>query len=160
MLMEKVIFGAGCFWTVEVTFRRVRGVSEAICGYSGGHVKNPTYSDVCTGETGHAEVVQVEYDPSQVTYEALLDVFWNCHNPTTRNQQGPDVGTQYRSIIFFYTTEQEATAKSSKEKLQLSRRWREPIVTEILPAAEFYPAEEYHQKYLERRGLIEDGHTG
>ncbi len=160
MLMEKVIFGAGCFWTVEVTFRRVRGVSEAICGYSGGHVKNPTYSDVCTGETGHAEVVQVEYDPSQVTYEALLDVFWNCHNPTTRNQQGPDVGTQYRSIIFFYTTEQEATAKSSKEKLQLSRRWREPIVTEILPAAEFYPAEEYHQKYLERRDLIEDGHTG
>jgi len=160
MLMEKVIFGAGCFWTVEVTFRRVRGVSETICGYSGGHVKNPTYSDVCTGETGHAEVVQVEYDPSQVTYEALLDVFWNCHNPTTRNQQGPDVGTQYRSIIFFYTTEQEATAKSSKEKLQLSRRWREPIVTEILPAAEFYRAEGYHQKYLERRGLIEDRHTG
>jgi len=160
MLMEKVIFGAGCFWTVEVTFRRVRGVSEATCGYSGGHVKNPTYSDVCTGETGHAEVVQVEYDPSQVTYEALLDVFWNCHNPTTRNQQGPDVGTQYRSIIFFYTTEQEATAKSSKEKLQLSKRWREPIVTEILPAAEFYRAEGYHQKYLERRGLIEDRHTG
>lgn len=154
MPMEKVIFGAGCFWSVEATFRRVQGVSEVICGYSGGHVKNPTYNDVCTGETGHAEVVQVEYDPSQVTYEALLDMFWNCHNPTTRNQQGQDVGTQYRSIIFFNTTDQEATAKSSKKKLRLSRRWRESIVTEILPADEFYRAEEYHQKYLERRGLI------
>ena len=154
MLMEKIIFGAGCFWAVEVTFHRVRGVCETICGYSGGHFKNPTYSDVCTGETGHAEVVQVEYDPSQVTYEALLDVFWNCHNPTTRNQQGQDVGTQYRSIIFFNTTDQEATAKSSKKKLRLNRRWRESIVTEILPADEFYRAEEYHQKYLERRSLI------
>ena len=137
MPREKVIFGEGCFWAVEVAFCRVQGVSEAICGYSGGHIKNPAYSDVCTGETGHAEVVQVEYAPSQVTYEALLDVFWNCHNPTTRNQQGSDVGTQYRSVILFYTTEQEATAKSYKEKLQLSGLWHKPIATEIVTATEF-----------------------
>jgi peptide-methionine (S)-S-oxide reductase len=108
---------------------------------------------VCSGETGHAEVVQVEYDSSQVGYDKLLDAFWNCHNPTTRNRQGPDVGTQYRSAIFFYTPEQEIAAKASREKLQQSGRWREPIVTEILPAAEFYPAEEYHQHYLEKRGV-------
>lgn len=150
---EKVTFGAGCFWAVEAAFRKVRGVSEVICGYSGGHIKNPEYGDVCTGETGHAEVVQVVYDTSEVTFEALLDIFWNCHNPTTRNRQGPDIGTQYRSVIFFYTSTQEAMAKSSKEKLQLSEPWREPIVTEVLPATEFYRAEEYHQKYFEKHGL-------
>jgi peptide-methionine (S)-S-oxide reductase len=147
------IFGAGCFWGVEAAFREVKGVSEVISGYSGGHFKNPSYHDVCTGKTGHAEVVRVEYDPSQVDYEALLDVFWDCHNPTTRNRQGPDVGTQYRSAIFFYTPEQEAAAKASKKKLEQSGRWREPIVTEISPATEFYPAEEYHQRYLEKRGI-------
>ncbi|TFH12416.1 MAG: peptide-methionine (S)-S-oxide reductase MsrA [Nitrosomonadales bacterium] len=157
--MEKVIFGAGCFWAVEVTFRLIQGVSEAICGYSGGHVKDPTYSNVCTGKTGHAEVVQVEYDPDQVTYKALLDVFWNCHNPTTRNQQGLDVGSQYRSVIFFCTTEQEVTARSSMEELRLIRRWSEPIVTEILPASKFYRAEEYHQKYMERRSLMKNYDT-
>ena len=125
------IFGAGCFWGVEAAFRAVKGVSEVISGYSGGHFKNPSYHDVCTGKTGHAEVVQVEYDPSQVDYEALLDVFWNCHNPTTRNRQGPDVGTQYRSAIFVYTPEQEAAARASKEELEQIRRWQEPIVTEI-----------------------------
>jgi peptide-methionine (S)-S-oxide reductase len=153
-MTEKAIFGAGCFWGVEAAFRAVKGVSEVISGYSGGHFKNPSYHDVCTGETGHAEVVQVEYDPLQVDYDTLLDVFWGCHIPTTRNRQGPDVGTQYRSAIFFYTPEQEAAAKASKEKLEQSGRWREPIVTEISPAAEFYPAEEYHQRYLEKRGIM------
>jgi len=149
-IREKGIFGAGCFWSVEAAFRKVRGVSEAICGYSGGHTSNPTYDDVCTGKTGHAEVVQVEYDPSQITYDALLDVFWNCHNPTTLNRQGPDVGSQYRSVIFFYTAEQEIIANSSKRKLQLGRRRHESIVTEILPATKFYRAEAYHQKYIEK----------
>jgi peptide-methionine (S)-S-oxide reductase len=153
MTTEKAIFGAGCFWGVESAFRAIKGVNEVISGYAGGHIKNPTYRDVCSGETGHAEVVQVEYDSSQVGYDKLLDAFWNCHNPTTRNRQGPDVGTQYRSAIFFYTPEQEIAAKASREKLQQSGRWREPIVTEILPAAEFYPAEEYHQHYLEKRGV-------
>lgn len=153
------IFGAGCFWGVEAAFRAVKGVREVISGYSGGHFKNPSYHDVCTGKTGHAEVVQVEYDPSQVDYEALLDVFWNCHNPTTRNRQGPDVGTQYRSAIFVYTPEQEAAARASKEKLEQNRRWQEPIVTEIAPASEFYPAEEYHQRYLEKRGVTGHCHT-
>jgi peptide-methionine (S)-S-oxide reductase len=159
MAIEKAIFGAGCFWGVETTFRAVQGVSEAICGYSGGHMKNPTYHDVCAGETGHAEVVQVEYDPSQVSYERLLDVFWNCHNPTTRNRQGPDIGTQYRSAIFFYTPEQEAAAKASREKLQQSGRWHDPVVTEISPAHEFYRAEEYHQRYFEKRGIAAHCHT-
>lgn len=152
-LSKKVIFGAGCFWGVEAAFRKVIGVSDVICGYSGGHVKNPVYGDICTGETGHAEVVQVLYDDSKITFEALLDVFWNCHNPTTRNQQGPDIGTQYRSVIFFYTSTQETTAKLSKEKLQLSGLWREPIVTEILPVTEFYRAEEYHQRYFEKQRI-------
>ena len=153
MTMEKAIFGAGCFWGVETAFRAVKGVSEAICGYANGHSKNPTYQDVCTGNTGHAEVVQVEYDSSQVTFDTLLNVFWDSHNPTTRNRQGPDIGTQYRSAIFFFTPEQEAAAKVSKEKMQQSGRWRDPIVTEIAPAAEFYCAEEYHQRYFEKRGM-------
>ncbi len=153
MTTEKATFGAGCFWGVESAFRAVKGVNEVISGYAGGHIKNPAYRDVCSGETGHAEVVQVEYDPSQVGYDELLEVFWNCHNPTTPNRQGPDVGTQYRSAIFFYTPEQEIAAKASREKLQQSGRWREPVVTEILPASEFYPAEEYHQRYFEKRGV-------
>ena len=153
MTIEKAIFGAGCFWGVEAAFRTINGVRQAICGYSGGHLARPTYRDVCTGNTGHAEVVQVEYDPSRVSYEALLDVFWNCHNPTTANRQGPDIGTQYRSAIFFYTLEQEAAAKASRERLQHSGRWHDPVVTEILPATAFYPAEEYHQRYFEKRGI-------
>jgi peptide-methionine (S)-S-oxide reductase len=152
-LNKKVIFGAGCFWGVEVAFRKIRGVSDVICGYSGGHVKNPVYGDVCTGETGHAEVVQVLYDASKITFETLLDVFWNCHNPTTHNRQGPDIGTQYRSVVFFYTSTQETAAKLSKKRLQLSGVWREPILTEILPVTEFYRAEEYHQKYFEKHHL-------
>ena len=156
VLKEKGLFGAGCFWSVEAAFRKIRGVSEAICGYSGGHTSNPTYDDVCTGKTGHAEVVQVEYDPSQITYDALLDVFWNCHNPTTLNKQGPDIGSQYRSVIFFCTVEQEIIANSSKKKLQSGRYRHETIVTEILPATEFYRAEEYHQKYFEKHSLMKN----
>lgn len=150
--MKKATFGAGCFWGVEETFRHVPGVVNTAVGYSGGTLDNPTYEDVCTDLTGHAEVVQVEYDPAQVRYEQLLDVFWNAHDPTTPNRQGPDIGTQYRSVIFYHDDEQEAAATASKEKLQASGRFRRPIVTEIVPAAPFYRAEEYHQRYLDKRG--------
>lgn len=158
-IKEKGIFGAGCFWSVEAAFRKVRGVSEVICGYSGGHTSSPTYDDVCAGKTGHAEVVQVEYDPSQIAYDALLDVFWNCHNPTTLNRQGPDVGSQYRSVIFFITAEQEIIANSSKRKLQLGRYQHESIVTEILSATKFYSAEEYHQRYIEKHSFMKNHDT-
>ena len=150
--MAKATFGAGCFWGVEAAFRRVKGVTSTRVGYSGGTMKNPTYNDVCTDRTGHAEVVEVEYDPAKVSYEELLNVFWSIHDPTTLNRQGPDVGTQYRSVIFFHSPEQQAIAKASKEKLQHSGRFKRPIATEITPASEFYMAEEYHQQYLEKRG--------
>ena len=149
--MEKATFGAGCFWGVEETFRKVEGVAEVTVGYSGGYTENPTYKDVCSGTTGHAEVVEVEYDSSKVSYEELLEVFWENHDPTTPNRQGPDVGTQYRSAIFFHTPEQETTARASKEKAQA--RFKAPIVTEITPASEFYRAEEYHQRYFEKNKL-------
>lgn len=151
--MEKATFGAGCFWGVEVAFRQVPGVVNAAVGYSGGSVDNPTYRQVCTDSTGHAEVVEVEYDPSQVSYEDLLNVFWENHDPTTLNRQGPDYGSQYRSAIFFHTPEQEAAARASKERLDQSGRFRRPIVTQIEPAQTFWRAEEYHQQYLEKRGL-------
>ena len=151
--MEKATFGAGCFWGVEAAFRQVNGVSSTTVGYAGGTLKNPTYKDVCTDETGHAEVVQLEYDPSLVSYEDLLNVFWRVHDPTQLNRQGPDVGPQYRSAIFFHTPQQEAAARASKEKLQKSGAFKRPIVTEILPAPEFYRAEDYHQQYLEKRGM-------
>ncbi|TDI97763.1 MAG: peptide-methionine (S)-S-oxide reductase [Deltaproteobacteria bacterium] len=151
--MKKAMFGAGCFWGVEATFRKVAGVRSARVGYSGGSVENPTYEDVCSGKTGHAEVVQVEYDPLEVSYEDLLEVFWDCHDPTTVNRQGPDIGTQYRSAVFFHAADQELTAITSKEKLQSSGRYPSPIVTEITPAEAFYLAEDYHQRYLEKRGL-------
>lgn len=150
--MHKATFGAGCFWGVEAAFRQMNGVKSTAVGYSGGTRKNPTYEDVCTGLTGHAEVVQVEYDPSEISYDELLDVFWHIHDPTTPNRQGLDVGPQYRSAIFFHTPEQEAAARASKEKLEARGRYKLPIVTEIAPASEFYPAEEYHQRYLEKRG--------
>ena len=155
--MAKATFGAGCFWGVEAAFRRVTGVSSTAVGYLGGTLKNPTYHDVCTGKTGHAEVVQLEYDPSLVSYEELLNVFWSLHDPTTLNRQGPDVGTQYRSAIFFHNAEQEAVAKASKEKLQSSGRYKRDIVTEMTPASEFYRAEEYHQQYIEKRGQASCG---
>ena len=146
-------FGAGCFWGVEAAFRQLAGVTSTAVGYLGGSLKNPTYKDVCTDTTGHAEVVQVEYDPAKVSFDDLLNVFWTNHDPTTLNRQGPDVGTQYRSAIFFHTPEQEAAARASKDSLQASSKFRRPIVTEITPASEFYRAEEYHQQYLEKRGL-------
>jgi peptide-methionine (S)-S-oxide reductase len=153
MATEKAMFGAGCFWGVEATFRKLPGVTSTAVGYSGGQTNNPTYKEVCTDDTGHAEVVLVEYDPAKVNYEQLLDVFWNNHNPTQLNYQGVDVGTQYRSAIFFYTPEQREKAISSKSALEKSGQFKKPIVTEITPASEFYRAEEYHQQYLEKRGL-------
>jgi peptide-methionine (S)-S-oxide reductase len=148
------MFGAGCFWGVEGTFQQVPGVISTAVGYSGGSVKDPGYRKVCSGTTGHAEVVQVVYDPKRVSYEQLLDVFWGAHDPTTLNRQGPDVGTQYRSAIFYYTPEQKAAAEASKAKQTEAKRFRRPIVTEITAAAAFYRAEEYHQRYLEKRGMI------
>ena len=150
---EKAMFAAGCFWGVEAAFRSVPGVVATAVGYSGGRTKNPTYEDVCTDRTGHAEVVQVEFDPSRVSYGQLLDVFWNEHDPTQVNRQGPDIGSQYRSAVFYSTPEQRAAAVASKEAVEKSGRYRKPIATEISPASEFFPAEEYHQKYLEKRGL-------
>jgi peptide-methionine (S)-S-oxide reductase len=150
---EKATFGAGCFWGVEVAFRQVPGVVDATAGYLGGALPNPTYQDVCTGRTGHAEVVEVTFDPSRVTYEDLLDVFWNSHDPTTLNRQGPDRGTQYRSAIFYHDEPQKAAAEASKERLGATGRFPRPIVTEITPTSTFYRAEEYHQRYLEKRGL-------
>ena len=150
-MTEKAMFGAGCFWGVEAEFRKVEGVVEVASGYSGGHTENPTYGDVCSSATGHAEVVEVEYDPSKVSYEELLELFWTHHDPTQLNRQGPDVGSQYRSVIFFYTPEQEDAARASKEKAQ--SRFKNPIVTEIKPASEFYRAEEYHQRYFEKNRL-------
>jgi len=150
-MTEKATFGVGCFWGVEAPFRKVEGVVSISVGYSGGTFENPTYKNVCTGRTGHAEVVEVEYDPSRVSYEELLEVFWENHDPTTPNRQGPDLGAQYRSAIFFHTPEQETTAHASKEKVQ--GRFKNPIVTEITPASEYYRAEEYHQGYFEKNKL-------
>jgi peptide-methionine (S)-S-oxide reductase len=150
-LLEKATFGAGCFWGVEAAFRRLAGVKSTQVGYAGGKFDHPTYEQVCTDRTGHAEVVEVTYDPAVISYHDLLEVFWNNHNPTTLNRQGPDVGTQYRSAIFFHSPEQEAEAKSSRDAAQ--SRVSRPIVTQIEPAPRFWPAEEYHQQYLEKRGL-------
>ncbi|MED5446941.1 MAG: peptide-methionine (S)-S-oxide reductase MsrA [Planctomycetota bacterium] len=149
--MALATFGAGCFWGVEVAFRKVPGVNDAAVGFCGGELENPTYQDVCTGTTGHAEVVEVEFDPEQVAYETLVDLFWQCHDPTTLNRQGPDVGTQYRSAIFFHSPEQQQAAESSRTAAQ--ERINRPIATEITEASTFYRAEEYHQQYLEKRGL-------
>jgi len=151
--IEKATFGAGCFWGVEEEFRKIEGVRDAAVGYSGGTLENPTYKDVCTDRTGHAEVVEVEFDPSAVGYDRLLDVFWGAHDPTQVNRQGPDVGTQYRSVIFFHSPEQEAAARASRDRLEKSGRFRRPIATQIEPAARFWRAEDYHQQYLAKRGL-------
>lgn len=153
--MENAIatFGAGCFWGVEAAYRQIPGVISTAVGYLGGTMKNPTYRDVCTGQTGHAEVVQVTYDPSRLTYDDMLTVFWENHDPTTLNRQGPDVGAQYRSAIFYHDEAQKEAATMSKQEREKSGRYRRPIVTEITPATEFYMAEDYHQQYLEKRGL-------
>jgi len=145
-------FAAGCFWGVEETFRHVPGVVSTCVGYTGGRTESPTYEEVCTDATGHAEAVQVEFDPAVISYEKLLEVFWNCHDPTQKNRQGPDLGAQYRSAIFFHTAEQRAAAEASRARLASSGRYRKPIATEIAPAATFYRAEEYHQQYVEKRG--------
>ena len=149
----KATFAAGCFWCVEPSFSKIKGVTSTMVGFTGGRLENPTYEDVCTGQTGHAEAIQVEYDPSAVSYDELLEVFWGSHDPTTLNRQGPDVGEQYRSAIFFHSAEQEAAARASKEKLQNSGMYEKNVVTQIVPASQFYKAEEYHQKYYAKCGL-------
>ena len=149
--MEKATFGAGCFWGVEDAFRQVPGVVEAVSGYAGGDVVKPSYREVCTGRTGHAEVVEVTFDPAEVSYERLLDVFWQIHDPTTLNRQGPDVGTQYRSAIFTHSPEQHQAATLSKESVQ--SRFSKPVVTEVREAPAFYAAEDYHQRYFEKNGM-------
>ncbi len=150
--MEKATFGAGCFWGVEEAFRRVKGVISTTVGYAGGTTVNPTYKDVCTDKTGHAEVIQIEFDPSKITFDDLLAIFFQIHDPTMKNRQGPDEGSQYRSVIFYHSAKQEESARAYKKQLELSGRYDGPIVTEILPAGPFYKAEEYHQKYHEKNG--------
>ncbi len=154
--MQKATFGAGCFWGVESLFRAIPGVTDVIVGYTGGTRPNPTYEQVCTGTTGHAEAVEVTYDESQVSYERLLEIFWANHNPTTPNQQGPDRGSQYRSVIFFHDESQRKVAEASQALAQ--KNWKQPIVTEIVLASEFYPAEEYHQRYFEKQGIAPTCH--
>jgi peptide-methionine (S)-S-oxide reductase len=151
-VMATATFGAGCFWGVEEAFRRTPGVTETAVGYMGGHLQNPTYEAVCTDRTGHAEVVQLQFDPAQVSYDRLLEIFWEIHDPTTLNRQGPDVGAQYRSAVFTHDEAQQASAAAMKERLQASGRYRRPIVTEITPATTFWRAEEYHQKYSQKHG--------
>jgi len=150
--MAKATFAAGCFWGVEEAFRQIKGVTSTTVGYTGGTLKNPTYEDVCRGRTGHAEAVEVDFDPAVVSYEQLLSVFWQSHDPTTVNRQGPDVGTQYRSAIFFHDAAQETSARGSKTVLEKMNVFKRPIVTEIAAATDFYRAEDYHQQYLEKRG--------
>jgi peptide-methionine (S)-S-oxide reductase len=151
--MAKATFAAGCFWGVEATFRQIPGVISTRVGYTGGDFNNPTYKDVCTDRTGHAEAVEVEYDPAKVSYDDLLKLFWENHDPTQLNRQGPDWGTQYRSAIFYHSAEQEQAARASLAKLEKSGPYGRPIVTQIMPAGPFYQAEDYHQQYLEKRGL-------
>jgi peptide-methionine (S)-S-oxide reductase len=153
MAEQKATFGAGCFWGVEAAFRRLEGVTRTEVGYEGGHTERPSYEDVCRHGTGHAEVVEVTYDPERISFEDLLEVFWAEHDPTQLNRQGPDVGDQYRSAVFVHDEEQRAAAEASKERLASSGRWPRPIVTAIEPAQTFWPAEDYHQRYLEKRGL-------
>jgi peptide-methionine (S)-S-oxide reductase len=150
--MATATFGAGCFWGVEDTFSKIPGVTETAVGYMGGHLQSPSYQDVCTDRTGHAEVVQVQFDPAKVSYDRLLETFWQIHDPTTLNRQGPDVGTQYRSVVFHHDDAQRTAAERMKETLQASGRFRRPIVTQITPAGTFWRAEEYHQKYFQKHG--------
>jgi peptide-methionine (S)-S-oxide reductase len=151
--MAKATFAAGCFWGVEATFRQLPGVISTRVGYTGGDTANPTYKQVCTDTTGHAEAVEIDYDPTKLSYDKLLEVFWENHDPTQLNRQGPDWGKQYRSAIFFHSPEQEVEAKASKEQLEKSHRFSKPVVTQIVPATTFFEAEDYHQQYLEKKGL-------
>lgn len=151
-MAEKATFGAGCFWHVEAEFRKLKGIEGATAGYSGGNFRNPSYEDVCTDKTGHAEVVQLEFNPGKVQYEKLLDAFWGMHDPTQINRQGPDIGSQYRSVIFYHNEGQKKAAHKSREMLEKSGRYKRKIATEILPAQKFWRAEEYHQRYFEKTG--------
>ena len=151
--LQQTAFGMGCFWQSEESFREMKGVKETAVGFMGGTVENPSYEDVSIKDTGHAEIVHLTYDPGEISYEELLNIFWEHHDPTQLNKQGPDVGSQYRSVIFYYNEEQKATAEKSKVELDKSGKWKGPIVTEIVPAGEFYKAEEHHQRYLKKRGL-------
>jgi peptide-methionine (S)-S-oxide reductase len=151
--MEKATFGAGCFWGVEASFRQLRGVHDVAAGYEGGKLDNPTYRDVCTDRTGHAEVVEIDYNPEEISYEQLLEAFFGLHDPTQLNRQGPDWGTQYRSAIFYHSPAQQAAAAAFIERLTAEKRFPRPIVTQVVPASTFWRAEEYHQRYLEKRGL-------
>lgn len=153
--MEKATFAAGCFWGVEITFRQTPGVTETAVGYCGGHTDNPTYQAVCTGQTGHAEAVEITFDPQKIDYAQLLEIFWQCHDPTQLNRQGPDVGTQYRSAVFCHSKQQMEIALASRMQQQNSGRYNKSITTEIAPASTFYRAEEYHQQYLEKRGMAQ-----
>jgi peptide-methionine (S)-S-oxide reductase len=144
---DTATFGAGCFWCVEAIFQQLIGVEDVVSGYSGGHIKNPTYKEVCTGTTGHAEVCQIKYDPAVISYEDLLEVFWSVHNPTTLNRQGGDIGTQYRSAIFYHNDTQKSLAEAYKARLDSENIWEDPVVTEIVPFEAFYTAEDYHQEY-------------
>lgn len=152
-MFEKATFGAGCFWGVEEAFREIPGVADVAVGYEGGHTLNPTYKEVCTNATGHAEVVEIDFDPARVSYESLIQAFWKLHDPTQFNRQGPDYGTQYRSAIFFHSPEQEQTARAAKAALEASGTLRRPVATVVEPAQTFYRAEDYHQQYLAKRGL-------
>ena len=152
-MIEKATFAAGCFWGVEATFRKTEGVRSTRVGYIGGQTENPSYREVCTGTTGHAEAVEVEFDPAVVRYEDLLEIFWSNHDPTTRNRQGPDVGSQYRSGVFYHSPEQRDAALASLKRLESESRFARPIVTELVEAGPFWEAEDYHQQYLEKRGL-------
>ena len=151
MNVQKAIFAAGCFWGVEANFRKLDGIISTRVGYIGGSFSNPTYKDVCSHKTGHAEAIEITYDPSKISYNDLLDVFWSIHDPTTLNRQGPDVGSQYRSAIFYLDLEQKKKAEMSKAKIEASKRFKRPIVTQIVPASDFWEAEEYHQQYVEKR---------
>ncbi len=153
MSIQKATFGAGCFWGVEARFREQRGITDAAVGYMGGHTEDPTYQEVCSKTSGHAEVVEVDYDDEIVSYEELLSLFFDSHNPTTLNRQGPDIGSQYRSVIFVRGKDQETSAKAAIEALEESKRWNQPVVTEVVTAGTFWRAEDYHQQYLARKGL-------
>ena len=150
---ETAVFAAGCFWGVEETFRKTKGVKSTAVGYTGGLIDSPDYETVCEGNTGHAEAVQIEFDPAEISYEKLLDIFWGAHNPTQLNRQGPDFGEQYRSAIFYHTPAQKEAAEKSKQALEKSGKWKAPVATQIVPASQFWKAEEYHQQYLKKRGL-------
>ncbi len=158
-VFSKATFGAGCFWGVETAFRKINGVLSTQVGYCGGTTDNPTYKEVCTGKTGHAEVVQIEFNPDIVSYNELLEIFWNIHDPTTLNRQGPDIGTQYRSVIFYHNDEQQKLADALKSKLNLSGKFKNKIITEIVPHKEFFQAEDYHQQYFEKMGINPSCHT-